>query len=355
MVKQEVMTMVQENRIPPAAENEMDLPHDPNVVVIQLLCETDKSHSVLIPNKFAEDHLPPVAPGKSKMLEFEDSFRGNNFRMEFVHSNFGDYYLRTGWERYRDEHKLECGDFISFYKKIEDQNGSQDLSQYSYVIHCWKLPKKDEAVDKDAELDATLQLPNESIEIVPVLSKNLCYEDLYGNPKGLRLPKKEVEENFRDLLHPDVGGETIIPLFDSIGKKHIFIQLVHTEQEGYYITGSGWEEYVAEHNLLIFDTIFINKVTLDPSAEVQLVGISYFYEITFQTRATKPHKKPKLLGKTMESAPASTTTAGNNSSAPASTATAGNNSSAPASTATAGNNSSAPASTTTGDNKQQGY
>ncbi|KAK6780314.1 hypothetical protein RDI58_022498 [Solanum bulbocastanum] len=80
--------------------------------------------SVSIPNKFAQQHLPPIASGKSMILEFEDC-DGNKFLMEVVHSNYGDYYcIRTGWERYKDQHKLESGDFISFSKKND-----------SYVIY----------------------------------------------------------------------------------------------------------------------------------------------------------------------------------------------------------------------------
>ncbi|KAK4374787.1 hypothetical protein RND71_005464 [Anisodus tanguticus] len=244
--------------------DEMDFPHDPNVAVIEILRETDD----------------------------------------------------IGWVRYRDEHKLEYGDFISFYKKKEYQNGIGD----TYVIYSWKLPKIDES--EDVESDATLQDPIEPIEI-PVFVKNISVRDLYGNPKGLRLTKKEVEENLLDLTLPQVGGEIILPLHDPIGKKSFTVQLVNAEQDEYYIGGRGWEEYVAEHKLLIFDTVFIHKVILDPSAEVQLVNISYHYEITYLLRS---QKKPKQLGKTTENsstpAASTTTTAVNNSSAPDSTTTA---------------------------------
>lgn len=58
-----------------------------------------------------------------------------------------------------------------------------------------------------------------------------------------------------------------------------------------------------------------------------LVNISYHNEITFQKRVTKPHKKPKELGKTTKtnSKPTSTITVGNNSLGLASTTKAVNN------------------------------
>jgi len=91
------------------------------------------SHSVSIPNKFAQQHLPPLASGKSMILEFED-FGGNKFMMEVVHSNYGDYYyLRTGWDRFQNQHKLESGDFIYFSKKND-----------SYLIYSCKTPKPEE-------------------------------------------------------------------------------------------------------------------------------------------------------------------------------------------------------------------
>uniref|UniRef100_M1DES8 TF-B3 domain-containing protein n=1 Tax=Solanum tuberosum TaxID=4113 RepID=M1DES8_SOLTU len=256
------------------------------------------SHSVSIPNKFAQQHLPPLASGKSMILEFED-FGGNKFMMEVVHSNYGDYYyLRTGWDRFQNQHKLESGDFIYFSKKND-----------SYLIYSCKTPKPE-------ELD--LQLPNESIERVQVLVKNLCAKD----PKCLRLSKKEVEGNLDQNLILQVGEEIILPLHDPIQKKSFTVQLLHADQEEYHIRGREWEEYVAQHNLFIFDetTIFVNKVILDPTAEVQLVNISYHYEITYQTRATnQPQKKPKLLGTTAETSSAPASTAVDNSSAPAST------------------------------------
>ncbi|KAL3328313.1 hypothetical protein AABB24_035776 [Solanum stoloniferum] len=256
------------------------------------------SRSVSIPNKFAQQHLPPLASGKSMILEFED-FGGNKFMMEVVHSNYGDYYyLRTGWERFKNQHKLESGDFIYFSKKND-----------SYVIYSWKTPKPE-------ELD--LQVSNESIERVQVLVKNLCAKD----PKCLRLSKQEVEGNLDQHLIVQVGEEIILPLHDPIRKKSFTVQLVHADQEEYHIRGRGWEEYVAQHNLFIFDetTIFVNKVILDPTAEVQLVNISYHYEITYQTGVTnQPQKKPKLLGMTVETSSAPASTAVDNSSAPAST------------------------------------
>ncbi|KAH0738239.1 hypothetical protein KY290_036944 [Solanum tuberosum] len=306
--------------------------------------------SVSIPNKFAQQHLPPLASGKSMILEFED-FGGNKFMMEVVHSNYGDYYyIRTGWDRFQNQHKLESGDFIYFSKKND-----------SYLIYSCKTPKPE-------ELD--LQLPNESIERVQVLVKNLCAKD----PKCLRLSKKEVEGNLDQHLILQVGEEIILPLHDPIQKKSFTVQLLHADQEEYHIRGREWEEYVAQHNLFIFDettifvnkvildptaekksftvqllhadqeeyhirgreweeyvaqhnlfifdktTIFVNKVILDPTAEVQLVNISYHYEITYQTRTTnQPQKKPKLLGTTAETSSAPASTAVDNSSAPAST------------------------------------
>ncbi|KAG5586587.1 hypothetical protein H5410_047021, partial [Solanum commersonii] len=220
--------------------------------------------SVSIPNKFAQQHLPPLASGKFMILEFED-FGGNKFLME--------------------------------------------VKNDSYLIYSCKTPKPE-------ELD--LQLPNESIERVQVLVKNLCAKD----PKCLRLSKKEVEGNLDQHLILQVGEEIILPLHDPIRKKSFTVQLVHADQEEYHIRGRGWEEYVAQHNLFIFDetTIFVNKVILDPTAEVQLVNISYHYEITYQTRVTnQPQKKPKLLGTTAETSSAPTSTAVDNSSAPAST------------------------------------
>ncbi|KAK4374789.1 hypothetical protein RND71_005466 [Anisodus tanguticus] len=53
----------------------------------------------------------------------------------------------------------------------------------------------------------------------PVLVNNISVKDLYGNPKGLRLPRKEVEENVLELSLPQVGAEIILPLYDRIGKK----------------------------------------------------------------------------------------------------------------------------------------
>ncbi|XP_069144950.1 uncharacterized protein [Solanum lycopersicum] len=189
------------------------------------------------------------------ILEFEDCGE-NNFMMEVVHSNYGDYYyIRTGWETFKNQHKLESGDLIYFSKKND-----------SYVIYSCKTPKTD------------LQVSNESIARVQVLVKNLCAKD----PKCLRLSKKEVEGNLDQHLIIQVGEEIILPLHDPIRKKSFTVQLLHADEEEYHIRGIGWEEYVAQHNLFTFNetTIFVNKVILDPTAEVQLVNISYHNETT---------------------------------------------------------------------------
>ncbi|TMW89310.1 hypothetical protein EJD97_017362 [Solanum chilense] len=228
--------------------------------------------SVSIPNKFVQQHLPPIASGKSMIIEFEDCVTTSIF--------------------------LCC----------------------------------------------------ESIERVQVLVKNLCAKD----PKCLRLSKKEVEGNLDQHLIIQVGEEVIIPLHDPIRKKSFTVQLLHADEEEYHIRGIGWEEYVAQHNLFIFNetTIFVNKVILDPTAEVQLVNISYHYEITYQTRATnQPQRKLKLSGTTTETSSAPASTAAENSSAPASTTV--DNSSAPASTAV--DNSSAPASTAVDNSSGPAY
>ena len=193
-------------------------------------------------------------------------------------------------------------------------------------------------------------LCSESIERVQVLVKNLCAKD----PKCLRLSKKEVEGNLDQHLIIQVGEEIILPLHDPIRKKSFTVQLLHADEEEYHIRGIGWEEYVAQHNLFIFNetTIFVNKVILDPTAEVQLVNISYHYEITYQTRATnQPQRKLKLSGTTTETSSAPASTAAENSSAPASTTV--DNSSAPASTAV--DNSSAPASTAVDNSSAPAY
>nr|XP_009799396.1 PREDICTED: uncharacterized protein LOC104245480 [Nicotiana sylvestris] len=313
-------------------ENVIEIPLEyNNIVFCKLLCETDvrESCSVSIEKKNAEDHFPCLAPGESKMLEFADC-RGNNVAMEFVRTNFGDYYLRSGWERYRDEHKLEHGDVLTVYK-IEKQN------EYFYIIDCNKLTPEDVQDNVQlviTKLIATLQDPNASIVEEPVVAKNLRYKDLYENSNGIKLelPKKEVEENLHDLPLPQVGGQVILPLFDPIGKEVIQMELVHTKQDEYYFGGRGreWGEYAAKHGLLIFDTVFVNKVTvnrdeLSPSAECiwkkiidqagklddQVVNNSYYYQISYQLRSVKSNKKPKHeLGQTENttSAPSSTTT-----------------------------------------------
>ncbi|MCD7466953.1 hypothetical protein HAX54_004059 [Datura stramonium] len=293
-----------------------------DVVFCKFLCETDvgDSCSVSIGKKDAEDHLPPLAPGKSKILEFEDWFCGNKFSMEFVHSTFGGYYLRTGWERYRDEHMLEYGDLLTVYKTGKHNIYGFDEQQYFYVMEYQKLTPEDFQDDRTLimkQLIATLQDPNSSILVEQMLAKNLRYKHLYdnSNSNGLQLqfPKEEVEENLHDLPLPPLGGEVTLSLFDPIGESVFQMELVHSEKEEYYLGGKGWEEYVANHNLLIFDTIFINKVTVNhdelySSAECiwekaidrnsklddQFVSNCYYYEITYQKRATKPQKKPKL-------------------------------------------------------------
>lgn len=150
-----------------------------------------------------------------------------------------------------------------------------------------------------------------SIVVEPVVAKNLRYEDLYENYNGLQLPKKEVEENLYELPFelplPGLGGEITLLLFDPIGEKAFVMELMHTEEDKYYLGGRGiWKEYAAQHKLLIFDTVFVSKVTvnrdeLSPSAECiwekvidqtddQLVNNSYYYEITYlRTSYVKPN------------------------------------------------------------------
>lgn len=99
---------------------QMDFPQentDKDIVLRKFLCKSDVGDSF---------------SGKSQMLKFEDYWK-NKFRMEFVHSNFGDYYFRTGWERYRDQHKLKYMDLLTVYKKRKHNNAFDDY-QYLYVI-----------------------------------------------------------------------------------------------------------------------------------------------------------------------------------------------------------------------------
>ncbi|KAG5586562.1 hypothetical protein H5410_046996 [Solanum commersonii] len=257
---------------------------------------------------------------------------------------------RSGWDEYAAQHKLECGDFIYCYEP-----------RFFYEIY-------------------TCKLNNKSIEIIPVLVKNLCAKDVAENPNCLRLSKEESR-----LLVPhvllQVGHAIFIPLNDTITKESIVVLVEHPVQDEYYITGTDWEEYVAKHKLLIIEdtTIFVNKVILDPTAKVQLVNTSYHFEITYQTTTAVDNRSApppttavddssvpastattSAVDNSSESASTATTSAVDNSPAPPLTATttAVDNSSAPASTATtsAVNNSSAPpltSTTTTVDNRME--
>ncbi|WMV46858.1 hypothetical protein MTR67_040243 [Solanum verrucosum] len=165
---------------------------------------------------------------------------------------------------------------------------------------------------------------SKSIEIIPVLVKNLCAKDVAENPNCLRLSKEESR-----LLVPhvllQVGHAIFLPLNDTITKESIVVLVEHPVQDEYYITGSNWEEYVAKHKLLVIEdtTIFVNKVILDPTAKVQLVNTSYHYEITAVDNSSAPPSTATTIVVDNNSASPliATTSAVNNSSAPASTAT----------------------------------
>lgn len=94
-----------------------------------------------------------------------------------------------------------------------------------------------------------------------LFAKNLGYKDLLG--LKLELPKKDVEEFLDELPLPEAEGKVTLFLFDSIGVRAVEMELIHSINEGYYLGGQGWQEYVAKHKLLLFDTVFIDKVTLN--------------------------------------------------------------------------------------------
>ncbi|XP_070049905.1 uncharacterized protein [Nicotiana tomentosiformis] len=132
------------------------------------------------------------------------------------------------------------------------------------------------------------------IEIEPVIEMKLCSEIVYryGGTNGvmfIQLPKKEVEKNLgRDLSLPAVGGEIALPLFDPVGNNVVEMKLVHTEKDEYHIGGE-WEIYAAKYDLLMSDTIFLDKVTVHRDHDQKLnnpstAKLSYHYEITYQRR-----------------------------------------------------------------------
>uniref|UniRef100_M1DP27 Insect intestinal mucin 2 n=1 Tax=Solanum tuberosum TaxID=4113 RepID=M1DP27_SOLTU len=326
-------------------------------VVVKRLCAKDvygNPKFLWLPKKHVEENLlKPPFPKKGQVTDvlIRDPIKRRTFTVELVRDDEDEYQISgSGWDEYAAQHKLECGDFIYCYEP-----------RFFYEIY-------------------TCKLHNKSIEIIPVLVKNLCAKDVAENPNCLRLSKEESR-----LLVPhvllQVGHSIFLPLNDTITKESIVVLVDHPVQDEYYITGTDWEEYVAKHKLLIIEdtTIFVNMVILDPTAKVQLVNTSYHFEITYQTTtavdnssapptttAVDDSSVPASTATTLavdnssESASTATTSVVDNSPAPPLTATttAVDNSSAPASTATtsAVNNSSAPpltATTTTVDNRME--
>uniref|UniRef100_M1AYB1 TF-B3 domain-containing protein n=1 Tax=Solanum tuberosum TaxID=4113 RepID=M1AYB1_SOLTU len=132
------------------------------------------------------------------------------------------------------------------------------------------------------------------IEIEPVVEMKLCSQIVYrygGRTNGvmfIELPKKDVEENLgRDLPLPAAGGEIALPLFDPVGNNSVEMKLLHTEMGDQYHLGGGWEVYAAKHGLLISDTIFLDKVTVQVGNDHDQLNTAQFschYEITYQRR-----------------------------------------------------------------------
>ncbi|KAK6798824.1 hypothetical protein RDI58_006527 [Solanum bulbocastanum] len=132
------------------------------------------------------------------------------------------------------------------------------------------------------------------IEIEPVVEMKLCSQIVYrygGRTNGvmfIELPKKDVEENLGcDLPLPAAGGEIALPLFDPVGNNLVEMKLLHTEMGDQYHLGGGWEVYAAKHGLLISDTIFLDKVTVqigNDHDQLNTVQFSCHYEITYQRR-----------------------------------------------------------------------
>ncbi|XP_055803652.1 uncharacterized protein LOC129872795 [Solanum dulcamara] len=132
------------------------------------------------------------------------------------------------------------------------------------------------------------------IEIEPVVEMKLCSQIVYrygGRTKGvmfIQLPKKDVEENLgRDLPLPAAGGEIALPLFDPVGNNLVEMKLLHTEMGDQYHLGGAWEVYAAKHGLLISDTIFLDKVTVQTGNDHDKLNTAQFschYEITYQRR-----------------------------------------------------------------------
>ncbi|XP_049383073.1 uncharacterized protein LOC125847514 [Solanum stenotomum] len=150
------------------------------------------------------------------------------------------------------------------------------------------------------------------IEIEPVVEMKLCSQIVYrysGRTNGvmfIELPKKDVEENLgRDLPLPAAGGEIALPLFDPVGNILVEMKLLHTEMGDQYHLGGGWEVYAAKHGLLISDTIFLDKVTVQVGNDhdhdqLNTAQFSCHYEITYQRRrrgGTKDQSGPANFAK----------------------------------------------------------
>ncbi|KAL3328299.1 hypothetical protein AABB24_035765 [Solanum stoloniferum] len=303
-------------------------------VVVKRLCAKDvygNPKFLWLPKKHVEENLlKPPFPKKGHVTDLliRDPIKRRTFTVELVHDDEEEYQISgSEWDEYAAQHKFECGDFIYCYQQ----------RSFFYEIY-------------------TCKLNNKSIEIIPVLFKNLCAKDVAENPNYLRLSKEESR-----LLVPhvilQVGHAIFLPLNDTIRKESIVVLVEHPVQDEYYITGTDWEEYVAKHKLLVIEdtTIFVNKIILAPTAKVHLVNTSYHYEITYQTTTAVNNSSapPTTNAVDNSSVPVSTatTSAVDNSSESASTATitAVDNSLAPALTATTTvvDNSSAPVSTAT--------
>ncbi|KAK6780336.1 hypothetical protein RDI58_022520 [Solanum bulbocastanum] len=86
-------------------------------------------------------------------------------------------------------------------------------------------------------------------EVCSNIQNLILHRDVYGNPKFLWLPKKHVEQNLLKPPFPKKGQVTDLLIRDPIKKRTFIVELVRDDEDEYQISGTGWDEYAAQHKL----------------------------------------------------------------------------------------------------------
>ncbi|KAL6967988.1 hypothetical protein U1Q18_033792 [Sarracenia purpurea var. burkii] len=208
------------------------------------------NNRIKIPWKTAEKHFPPHTPNYFSESAIITDVQRNNWPVSVLNDpRTGVYVIATGWRGIAAVHNMEARDLVKFHRPLKPSR------LYHYLIKLEKKPEKK---------TVALNVKTDGFELDFLFYKKLTANEI--TMRHLSIPTRQAEKHFPTLRNPDGSyKETGILVSDAQNRKWP-MKLKFSILSDAYMIGSGWREFVAEHNLKARDLIrFFKVVKNDPN------------------------------------------------------------------------------------------